>query len=156
MSLITKEISDFLSIQNYLNNSEINLKHQKSIEDIVLFLTLNSQFKNDCDMKEYVHLIGICPCISKCILMNIILELKLAEPYCNIIRKFQTKHFGDLVSEIIPTLRRQEPKSILTSSFIFLNYFHSVLATSTKSDLVSTVMLQRCYLMNAFLLGRYI
>ncbi|GJQ82021.1 hypothetical protein Trydic_g6898 [Trypoxylus dichotomus] len=135
---IIKDLEDVLVSKNYIDKRTPNKDHDKELDNIVFFLVLNLDFndKSLVDIKEYTHLISTIPTLSKCLLANIIVELGLSEYYCNALHKLPLEFSEELLSEIIPCIKKSKAETCLELVYLYskniIKKVSSVKASNSK------------------------
>nr|XP_022919643.1 uncharacterized protein LOC111428382 [Onthophagus taurus] len=120
---IVKELEEFLECKNYINKRKIVKTSLKELESITFFLIVNSQFtKNQIELipKEYSNLVNITPTLSQCLLVNIIIDLGLVEPYCGALHLIPIELWGHLLNEMIMYLKKCSPELSIEYSYIVI------------------------------------
>ncbi|CAG9863762.1 unnamed protein product [Phyllotreta striolata] len=106
LSKVLSEIDTFLKSKNYLKKCKPNEVFNKQLEELVLFLALNTKFKNPLEMNEYAHLTNITPPLSKCLFTNIIHSFNFYKLSCCVIDKFPIQFSTELLEELLNCLRK--------------------------------------------------
>lgn len=115
------EIQTFLKSKNYITkDNKPNEMFNKELEDIVLFLALNTTFKTSLTLDDYSHLLNITPPLSKCLFVNVVYGLDLCKYYCNVIDIFPIKFSVQLLDEVLQCLKKSTPNVQLVYTNMFL------------------------------------
>ncbi|VEN44654.1 unnamed protein product [Callosobruchus maculatus] len=115
---ILKKIKDLLYKQKYLIDNHVNPQYDKELEELVMFLAMNTAYKRP--IHYDAHLVGITPPISKCIYTNIIHQLNLVQ-YLGIVIEHMPIHVGsDLMDAMIQCMKKTTPKSQIKNTYILL------------------------------------
>ncbi|XP_018564198.1 uncharacterized protein LOC108905698 isoform X2 [Anoplophora glabripennis] len=117
---IIEQIQKHISSKNYVKGGKINSIVDKQVEDIVLFLAINTKYKKPLELADYDHLINIMPQLSKCVLANIVYGLDLCKYYCKVIEKLPINYGIELLEEIVPCLKKSVPNTQLRYAVMFL------------------------------------
>lgn len=141
---VIKELEDVLVLKKYIDKRTPNKDYGKQLDDIVCFLALNLDFKDKSlvDIKEYAHLINSIPTISKCLLANIVVELGLNEYYCNVLHQFPVEFAEELLSEIIPCIKKSKPEICLELTYIYMKNIIKKISAIDTSDSKVFIMLK--------------
>lgn len=116
-----------------MEDTNINKQYKENVQEIVLFLVLNTEHKQDLVdfMPEYSHLVNVCPILSKCLLLNIVIQLNLMGYYMEVVRRLTNKisifMLEDLMSEFLPNITHVEPEQLLESGFEALTDLYLIL-----------------------------
>lgn len=116
ISAVLDEIEKYLTHKEYLINESANVEFVKQLEDIMLFLILNCEFRTQFEMDSCAHLMGIMPKLSTCILANIILELNLVSCFIVVCKRIPFNVQEEILREIVPCLKKGTPELCLTNS----------------------------------------
>ncbi|KAG5892312.1 hypothetical protein JTB14_023492 [Gonioctena quinquepunctata] len=116
------EIQKFISHpdRGYMKDEKIVEKYDRQLQDIVIFLSLNTVFKRTLELPEHSHLMNITPPLSKCLFVNVVYGLDLCKYYCKVIELFPLEFSTELLEETIPCLKKSIPKVHLDNAYIFL------------------------------------
>lgn len=115
ISTVVNEMKKFLEKEKCLVNSELNREKENVIRDVVFFLVLNCEYKEELEMKGYEHLMGIKLKISKCLFANIITELNLVSAFACNLEKLPLNIQTELLEEVFTCLQKG---NTLTLSFV--------------------------------------
>lgn len=119
ISAVVEEIEKFLIYKEYLINETVNIKFKKQINEILLFFILNCDFKHQFET-ENSHLGGIIPKLSKCLLVNIVIDLNLTQCFSEILKKIPFNIQAELLNETVTSLKKSTPKVCLDTSYLLL------------------------------------
>lgn len=123
LELIT-ELQKFLKSKQYLIKTDtINPLYSSELEKIILFLLLNTDFKNQLKIGEdFQHLLNIIPQLSKCLLVNTVFGLNLCEIFCTcLMEQFFTLEFiVEIFDECLNGLKFLKPQQRLECSSLIL------------------------------------
>lgn len=121
IDLICKDVKQFLFAKQYLKGeNNPNMESLQQLRNIAMFLILNTDFNTTVAIKEHEHLMNVMPKISKCILINLIVELELVECYVVIIDSFPLPTSIELFDEAIFCLRKTHSAKVLKHTFIII------------------------------------
>lgn len=133
---IMLEIQAFLKNKKYItDNNKPNELYDKQLEEVVLFLALNTSYKHPLDMEEYSHLINVTEPLSKCLFSNIVYGLDLCKYYCTVIEKLPISNSAELLDEVLQCLKKSTPDVMLEHTEMFL--------TTTVNKLSKTTFTQK-------------
>lgn len=135
---ITTEFETYFISKNYINDGEINKDYSQKLNEIIMFLAINTDFKKHPSFTDYSHLINIIPPLSKCVLANICYNLNLITQYCYIIEKFPIDLTEELLDQISQCLKKAKPKTCLPIVFSLLK---SVAKRISEVELCNKVIL---------------
>ncbi|CAG9827894.1 unnamed protein product [Diabrotica balteata] len=129
------EIQSFLKGRKYITEKDIpNTNYDMQLQDIVLFLALNTSYKHSLNMEEYSHLINITPPLSKCLFANVVYGLDLCKYYCTVIEKLPIKHSVELLDEVSQCLKKSTPDIHLKYANMFLTATANKISSTTYSS----------------------
>ncbi|CAH0552693.1 unnamed protein product [Brassicogethes aeneus] len=128
------EMEKFLSSKNYVKKNKINKTFTKEVEDIVMFLTINTNFKHHLSLEGYSHLTNIMPQLSKCLLSNIVYGLDLCQSLCAVMKKLPLNIVIELLEEMVICLKKSDPKVHLEYAFMFLTCVSEILYSTTYNN----------------------
>lgn len=112
--------------QHCIIEDEINERKTETVRDIVLFLGLNCEFKNELEMDGYQHLIGINLKLSTCLFANIITELRMVSFFASVLNKFPVNVQCEFLQEFLICFKKP------TDGSVVLSYINSILKTVIK------------------------
>lgn len=105
-------------------NNKANTKFLQELEYIVVFLIVNTEFKsvnNLSNVKEFSHFIKVIPLLSKCVLVNIIIELDLVKHCCSVVSMSPYSVGQEVFDEFISCSKHCEPPKLLNDSYTILD-----------------------------------
>lgn len=134
------ELEKHFRKEKYIINNTVNVEYETIVQQFLLFLSLNCEFKKKFVLKDSAHLIGIIPKLSKCLLANIIIDLNLGE-YCGMVFQRVPFHIqAELLSEMLPCLKKSTGDVMLSTTSVFLKQVISQLnKTVNVSKQVSAI-----------------
>ncbi|XP_072394292.1 uncharacterized protein [Diabrotica undecimpunctata] len=148
------EIQSFLKSRNYVTEKNIpNTIYDMQLQDIVLFLALNTSYKHSLNMEEYSHLINITPPLSKCLFANVVYGLDLCKYYCTVIEKLPIKHSVELLDEVSQCLKKSTPDIHLKYANMFLTATANKISSTTYSSEVEDDVSNLCEVTNLILMN---
>lgn len=119
ISAVVEEIEKFLTFKDYLINETVNIKFKKQINEILLFCVFNCDFKHQFET-ENSHLVGIMPKLSKCLLVNIVIDLNLTQCFSEILKEIPFNIQAELLNEMATSLKKSTPKVCLDTTYVLL------------------------------------
>lgn len=132
ISRVVKEIETFLKKEKCIIDDEFNKEKENTIRDIVFFLALNCEFKEEPEMEGYEHLMGINLKLSTCLFANVVTELRLVAAFVAIMDKFSFSVQTDFLQEFLICFKKTDASlnlgfstSIITSVIKQVNKFSS-------------------------------
>lgn len=118
---ITTELASFLISKGLIEENKVPTHHIRDVNEIVLFLALNTTFKRQVPkLEEFSHLMNITPQLSKCLLVNICFALGLIESYGFVIETFPLEVTEELLDQMIDCLRKAKLQDHLDNAFAIL------------------------------------
>lgn len=108
ISTVVNAIKQFLIREKCLIEDNINSGKENTVREIVFFLALNCEYKEELIMKDYEHLIGVNFKLSKCLFANVITELKLINTFAAVLHKFPLTVQTEILEELIPCLKKAD------------------------------------------------
>lgn len=130
ISSVVKEIEAFLHKEQCIIDDGINKDKENTIRDIVFFLALNCEFKEEPEMKDNEHLMGINLKLSTCLFANVVTELRLVEVFVAVMDKFPFSAQTEFLQEFLICLKKTDGSlnlgfttSIVTSVIKQVNQF---------------------------------
>lgn len=106
ISSVVKEIQTFLKREECIIDDQLNKGKESTIQDIVLFLALNCEFKEEPEMKDYEHLMGINVKLSTCLFANVITDLCLTDAFATVLDKFPFNVQTEFLQEFLICLKK--------------------------------------------------
>lgn len=135
--MIMEQIQRHFKSNNYIKNCRINSAVDKQVEDIVLFLAINTKYKKPLQLESYDHLIDIMPQLSKCILANVVYGLDLVKYYCRVIEVLPLTYGIELLEEMLPCLKKSLPEIQLRYAIMLLRAAAVKLSSNEISEKVN-------------------